>query len=166
MRSTNCGPSCAGNRLTTVTGQAGVGKTRLVEALVSEPSVVDAAFAAVTFVPLAEVARPELVLPAISARLGITEGGSRSPLNRIVEALGDRDHLLVLDNFEHLPAAMSVPADLVARCPQLRIVVTSRVPLRHRSEHVDVAASPRPPGSTDPAELANEPAVGDVLGHR
>jgi predicted ATPase/DNA-binding CsgD family transcriptional regulator len=148
-----------GSPLTTVTGQAGVGKTRLVEALMAELALVDPTIEEATFVPLAEVTRPELVLPAIAARLGIAEGRSHSPLDRIVEALGARSHLLVLDNFEHLRAAAGEVAGLTVCCPGLRIVVTSRVPLRHRPEHVMSLHPLDLPQSTDPAVLAKEQAV-------
>jgi predicted ATPase/DNA-binding CsgD family transcriptional regulator len=147
------------SRLTTVTGQAGVGKTRLVDALLAELSDVDPTVTEATFVPLAEVTRPELVVPAIAARLGIVEGRARSPFDRIVEALEKRHHLLVLDNFEHLRSAAGEVAGLIERCPQLRILVTSRVPLRHRPEHVMSLQPLDLPPSMDAAVLVKEPAV-------
>ncbi len=147
------------NRLTTVSGQAGVGKTRLVDALLAELSDVDPTITEATFVPLAEVTRPELVVPAIAARLGIVEGRARSPFERIVEALEKRHHLLVLDNFEHLRSAAGEVARLIERCPQLRILVTSRVPLRHRPERVLTLQPLDLPPSVDPAVLVKEPAV-------
>ncbi len=147
------------SRLTTVTGQAGVGKTRLVEALLAELSVVDPTITEKTFVPLAEVTRPESVLPAIAGRLGIIAAWPHSPFDQLVATLGDRNCLLVLDNFEHLRAAASEVTGLTASCPGLRIVVTSRVPLRHRREHVMLLRPLEVPESTDPAVLAKEPAV-------
>jgi predicted ATPase len=145
--------------LTTVTGQAGVGKTRLVEALLAELSILDPTITETTFVPLAEMTRPESVLPAIASRLRIIAGRSHSPLDQLVETLGDGNRLLVLDNFEHLRAAAGEIASLAARCPELRIVVTSRVPLRHRSEQVMLLRPLDLPASIDPAVLGKEPVL-------
>ena len=70
--------------------------------------------------------------------------------------------LLLLDNFEHVAAAAAVVSDLVARCPRLKVLLTSRAALRFRSEH-EYPVSPLPPPAVTPRlsvyALAANPAV-------
>ncbi|OLT13563.1 hypothetical protein BJF78_21825 [Pseudonocardia sp. CNS-139] len=115
-----------GARLLTITGAGGVGKTSLATALVAAAGGDFADGAA--FVPLADVRDPALVLPAVVEALGLRTGGP--PADALAAHLADRDLLLVLDNMEQLTDAAPAVAELVARCPALRTVVTSRVALR------------------------------------
>ncbi len=121
-------------RLVTITGAGGSGKTRLAlavaEALLDE--LADGAF----FIPLAEVAAAPDAADAIAAPFGIPVQPGEDPADSIVAALGERELLLVLDNFEHLLDAGPLIATLLARAPSLRILVTSQAPLRVRGEHV------------------------------
>ncbi len=120
------------NRLLTLTGPGGVGKTRLAIALAWQ--VLDEFPDGVHFVSLAPLRDPALVLDAIARSLGLREAaGSLS--GRLAEHLAGRQVLLVLDNFEHLLAAAPAVADLVAACPTLRVLATSRECLRLRGEH-------------------------------
>jgi non-specific serine/threonine protein kinase len=119
-------------RLVTLTGSGGVGKTRLALRVAQE--VADRFAAGVAFVSLAPVPRPDLVLPAIARSLAVRESADRPLVESLVAALRDRHLLLVLDNFEHLLGAANDLADLLAACPQLTILVTSRTPLRLSSE--------------------------------
>jgi predicted ATPase/DNA-binding CsgD family transcriptional regulator len=121
-------------RLVTLTGPGGVGKTRLA-LRVAEALAAEFADGAV-FVPLAAVADPDLVTPTIAQALGLRDAGQRSPADRLADALRERRLLLVLDNFEHLLAAAPLVADLLARCPRLAVLATSRAPLRLAAEHV------------------------------
>src|SRR4051812_9022422 len=115
-------------RLLTLTGPGGVGKTRLAIAAAAE---VAADFTAgVCFVDLAPLTEPALVPDAIRQALGLRGRDDRPAQEQVREALRDRDLLLLLDNFEHLPGAARVVADLLATCPALVILVTSRTPLR------------------------------------
>lgn len=119
-------------RLLSLTGPAGVGKTRLA---VEAGSRVAAQFPdGVTLVDLAPVRDPGRVLPAIAQALGLTDLGPHPLLDRLQEQLQERETLLILDNFEHVLPAASQIAELLATLPGLRIMVTSRVPLHLRWE--------------------------------
>lgn len=116
-------------RLVTLTGPGGVGKTRLALAAMAAVRHDLASW----FVPLAAVSDPALVLSTITRALGAPESPDQQ-LPRLRDALGDRPALLVLDNFEHLTAAGAAVADLLAFIPAVRVLVTSREPLRVRGE--------------------------------
>ncbi len=121
-------------RLLTLTGPGGVGKTRLAIEVAAgmRPDLADG----VVFVGLAPVRAPELVLPAIARALELRLSEA-SPLDeQLRDALRERELLLVLDNVEHLPAATPVVATLLAGCPRLKVLATSREPLRLRGEHL------------------------------
>jgi predicted ATPase len=115
-------------RLLTVVGPGGVGKTTLVQALI-------AAMPATVFVPLAEVAQAELVLDAIAGHMAGPVDAHGSARAAVVAGLGGVP-VLVLDNLEHLPGAHPLVADLVASCPSLTVVATSRRPLNVAGEAV------------------------------
>ena len=136
-------------RLVTLTGPGGMGKTRLATEVSSRLD------AAAWFVPLAPVTDPAEVASAVLDALGIREpviapraaerGGS--PLDRLATALGDRDDVMVLDNCEHVSeAAAALAGYVLAACPQLRIIATSRQPLRIDGETLyPVPPLPVPP---------------------
>ncbi len=119
-------------RLVTLIGPGGVGKTRL--ALRVAEKVADHFDAGAAFVSLAPVPRPDLVLPAIAHTLEVRESSDRPLAAGLIAALRDRRLLLVLDNLEHLLGAANDLADLLAECPKLTILVTSRTPLRLSGE--------------------------------
>jgi predicted ATPase/DNA-binding XRE family transcriptional regulator len=120
-------------RLLTLTGPGGVGKTRLALQVAEAEA---ARFPdGVAFVSLAALTDPGLVSSAIASTLGITETAGRSILETLTDQLGKQWSLLVLDNFEHLlPAALAV-SELLASCPGLEILVTSRATLHLAAEH-------------------------------
>lgn len=121
-------------RLVTVVGAGGVGKTRLALEAAAREAV---AFSdGACFVSLDVVADPELIVPAIAAALHISLAGSSPPAEQLAQALGERDLLLVLDNCEHLLEGTIVFASLLAACPHLEILATSREPLRLRAEQL------------------------------
>jgi predicted ATPase/DNA-binding CsgD family transcriptional regulator/transcriptional regulator with XRE-family HTH domain len=124
-------------RLLTLTGPAGVGKTRLsVEAATRLAAGADRFPDGVLVVDLTPIRDPALALSAIANALGLLDTSSRPVLERLVEVLEERQQLLVLDNFEQvLPAAASL-TELLAACPSLALLVTSRVPLQLRWERV------------------------------
>jgi predicted ATPase/DNA-binding CsgD family transcriptional regulator len=147
-------------RLLTLIGPGGVGKTRLALALMEQaaPDFPGGSW----FVPLAAVQDPTLILPTIAQTIGARETGRRPLLAGIVRVLRDHDALLVLDNFEHLAAAAPVVADLLARCPRLTCLVTSRAVLRVSGEHTfPVPPLPLPPTAhaTSAERAGASPAV-------
>ena len=114
-------------RLVTLTGAGGSGKTRLaLETAMRAGATVDG----VWMVELAGLTDPTLVSSAVASVLGLREEPERPAETIIVEALGERDCLLVVDNCEHvLQAAADLCAILLAACPRLRVLATSREPL-------------------------------------
>jgi predicted ATPase/DNA-binding SARP family transcriptional activator len=146
-------------RLVTVTGVGGVGKTRLAYA-VAEASR-DAFPDGVALVSLAPVSDPDLVLPAIGRAVGLTAVEGLDPLDAVAAHLRARRVLVVLDNLEHLLDAAPGVARLVALCPRLSVLVTSRTTLRVRGElHHQLAPLALPGESeTDPAVIAGSAAV-------
>ncbi len=120
-------------RLVTLSGPGGIGKTRLAVEVAEriEPEFPDGA----CFIPLATTSDPELVLPKIAEALGIPENIGLSPADALKEYLSGRQPLLVLDNFEQVVDASPLLADLLASCPGLKMLVTSRTLLRLSGEH-------------------------------
>ena len=143
----------AGERLVTLTGPPGVGKTRLAAAVAE--AVADG-YDEVGWVDLAPVSDPDRVLDEIAQAAGV----------RTTAALADRELLLVLDNFEHLLPAAATVGNLVSSLPGLQLLVTSRERLRLRAEREQPVAPLPMPGPDDLADLgrlAANPAVALVL---
>lgn len=114
-------------RLLTLLGPGGVGKTRLALALAERAR--DTYRDGVAFVALQAVAEPELVPQAIVQALGLYASGELPPLDALVAYLQPKHLLLVLDNFEQLLDAATLLPELLRRCPELTLLVTSRVVL-------------------------------------
>lgn len=112
------------NRLVTLTGPGGAGKTRLALEVAAEllPAFPDGVF----FVSLATARDPALVLARIAQALGLQENDAQPLRDRLRLYLRDRKVLLLLDNFEQVAAAAPDVAALLRACPQLTILVTSR----------------------------------------
>lgn len=123
----------ASARLVTLTGIGGAGKTRLARSYAeSEP-----AGSAVWTVPLADVTESHLVGLAVVEALGLHIRPTDSPVDAVAELVADRTALLVLDNCEQVgDAAAFLVVELLERCPQLRVLTTSRHALGVRGEVV------------------------------
>jgi non-specific serine/threonine protein kinase len=119
-------------RLLTLTGPGGSGKTRLAIQVASEQA--RAFVDGIVFVALAPVTTPSDVLPAIARVLAVRESSGETLTERVEAVLGGRQLLLVLDNFEHVIAAAPRVTELLGRCPNLTVLVTSRVVLRVQGE--------------------------------
>lgn len=119
-------------RLLTLTGPPGVGKTRLAVELAA--TVLENFDDGVWFVDLSPVGDATLVMDAVSRQLGVQEFSRRAAADVVHEALGNRSLLLVLDNFEHVLDAAAEIGRLLAACPLLKVLVTSRSPLHLRWE--------------------------------
>jgi predicted ATPase/DNA-binding CsgD family transcriptional regulator len=120
-------------RFVTLTGPGGVGKTRLGWAVAGE--LLEYFAHGVCFVSLAPVSDPDLVIATIIQTLGLWEVGDRSLLEQLRTYLRDQHLLLLLDNFEQVVAAAPQLTDLLASCPQLHVLVTSRAALRIQGEY-------------------------------
>jgi predicted ATPase/DNA-binding CsgD family transcriptional regulator len=126
-------------RLLTLTGAGGCGKTRL--ALAGAKALKERFAGRVFFVDLSSLRDPAYVTSAISSALGIGEENGQSLPARLQHSLAGHPVLLVLDNFEHVLTAAPEIAELLAACPDLKILVTSRTTLRLRWGH-EVAVLP------------------------
>jgi len=120
-------------RLVTLTGPGGMGKTRL--ALQTAADLLERFADGVWFVDLAPVADPDLVASTIASTLGVEESGDQSLTAVLTAHLGDKEVLLVLDNFEQVVGAAPLVGELRAECPHLTVMVTSRIRLGLRGEY-------------------------------
>ena len=119
-------------RLLTLTGPGGIGKTRLGLQVAAE--LADQFADGVFLVPLAPVSDPKQVVPTSIQTLGISEAGGQPPLALLKTALKDKHLLLLLDNFEQVVDAAVEVAEVLAACPKLKVLVTSRVVLHVQAE--------------------------------
>jgi predicted ATPase/DNA-binding XRE family transcriptional regulator len=147
-------------RLITLVGPGGVGKTRL--ALELARVTADEGVCRVLFVGLAAVRNSAFVAPAIAEALGVSDDAGVDLPRRVRRACEGQPTLLVLDNFEHLLDMAPLVADLLGSVATLRVLATSRAPLRVGGEReysvgpleLDVELDVR-----SPADLARAPAV-------
>ena len=146
-----------GSCLLTLTGPGGSGKTRLCIELAAEAAAdyPDGAY----FVRLAPVREPGLVSSSIAQGMGLPDSRGRPLVEHLASYLRDRKLLLILDDFEHLLAAAPVVVGLLAQARDLRMVVTSRSPLRVSGEQecpVPPLALPRQAAATASSVAACE----------
>lgn len=137
-------------RLVTMIGAGGTGKTRLAWQVASE--FLETFPGGIYFVRLATITNPELVASVIAQTLDIKEAGNLSVIERLKENLRDKKMLLILDNFEHLFESISLITELLASCPHLKILLTSRTVLRIRGEHEFFVPTMSLPENTDSFE--------------
>jgi tetratricopeptide (TPR) repeat protein len=147
-------------RLITLVGPGGVGKTRL--ALELARAIAEEGATPVVFVPLAAIRDPAFVASAIAEALGLADVTAVDLPRRARVACGACPMVAVLDNFEHVLDAAPLVADLMISVPSLRLLVTSRAPLRVRGEReyaVGPFALEVDAEAMSPADLARVPAV-------
>ena len=139
----------AETRALTLRGAGGIGKTRLAQRLLA--AAADEFPDGVWFVELGDLRQPDLVVPRVASVVGVREEPSRPLLETLAAALRPRRLLLALDNCEHLiDACAHVAQRLLASSPGLRLIATSREPLRIAAETV----WPVPPLSVAPDGVA------------
>ncbi|HUS16519.1 MAG TPA: tetratricopeptide repeat protein [Chloroflexia bacterium] len=142
----------AGVRLVTLTGPAGIGKTRL--ALAAGAALLDDCAHGVWFVPLAPIRDPAGVATAIASVLGVPETAGQPLAATLAGALRDKHLLLVLDNLEQVLAAGALISQLLAATARVKVLVTSREVLHLYGEH----EYPVPPLRVPAAEVGGDPA--------
>ncbi len=153
--------SYANERLVTLTGAGGCGKTLV--ALAAATDLVDSFADGVWLVELAALADPLLIPAALATPFGIHESPGRRLVDTLTAYLRSRSVLLVLDNCEHLiDACARLAEELLERCPTLCVLATSRAPLHIAGEliwSVPPLAAPDPDRTLAPGELAEWAAV-------
>lgn len=165
-----------GVRLITLTGPGGAGKTHLALAAARHASGLFEAGARAAL--LAGVAEAELVLPTVATALGVRAEPGRPLLHSIALELDGSSVLLVLDNLEHLLDAAPLVGDLLAQAPSLKVLATSRAPLRLAGER-EYAVPPLPEAAAVelfidraravqgefPADAQTVAVVGEITAH-
>jgi predicted ATPase len=147
----------AGARLVTVVGPGGIGKTRV--AIEAAHRVSSHGSTALSFVSLEGVDDPAAVLPQVAASIGLGLDGGVPPVDALTAAFADRPVLLVIDNFEQAQPAAPDLARLLGQCPGITSLVTSRVPLKIRGEHLVPVGPLGLPAAGDRASFREAAAV-------
>jgi predicted ATPase len=149
----------ATKRLVTVTGPPGAGKTRLALAVAhaAAPNYPHG----VCFVPLAEIDEPGLVPSGIAAALGVSSA-EESVRDALIDHLRTQRLLLLLDNVEHLLPEVSVVGELLDAAPGLRVLATSRAPLRLSGEQ-EYPLAPLPLPVPEDLAATEDPGAFDAL---
>ena len=120
-------------RIVTIVGDGGIGKSRLA---IEVAGAAAAAGRPVAFAMLETITVPERAITVIARSLGVRDTGDAPLEQKVVEALADRDVLLVVDNVEHVLGAVGLLVRLIGAAPRLTLLVTSRSPLRVRAERL------------------------------
>ncbi|MCC6313745.1 MAG: hypothetical protein IT337_07005, partial [Thermomicrobiales bacterium] len=145
--------------LLTLTGPGGVGKTRLALAIAGD--VADHFVGGIDFVDLTPLVEPELVAATVATALGIAPRTAATAIESIVAHLRSDQCLLLLDNCEHLPIAVAeMVSTLLAHCPAIQVLATSRAPLYVRGEQVlPIPTLETPPSGAAAGAMRAAPVV-------
>lgn len=144
-------------RLVTLVGPGGCGKTRLARQVAIEQADT---YDDVHVIPLAPLSSGEFIVSTIADAVGFTRYSTDDPLRQLLDYLRTKALLLVLDGFEHLAQHASLLDTLLAACPKVRLLVTSRVPLGLKRERLlRVEGLPVPPEDANPEALRSYGAV-------
>ena len=125
-------PQC---RLLTLHGPGGIGKSRLALQVAHEQLSLEQFKDGIYFIPL-EAATPPLVASEIAKSIKLELQGDETAITQIIRKISDKTILLILDNYEHLLNAATLPAELLRSCSNLKIIVTSREVLKLQEEWV------------------------------
>jgi predicted ATPase/class 3 adenylate cyclase len=151
----------ASNRLVTLLGMGGIGKSRLSVQLGAE--VMDGFSDGVWLIELAPLSDPQLVAQAVASVLGVKEEAGRPVIEALVKFVRDRQVLIVLDNCEHVVhACAELTKQLLQAGPGVKVLASSRDPLQIAGEmayHVPTLSAPDPNKKITLAELARHEAV-------
>jgi transcriptional regulator with XRE-family HTH domain len=142
-------------RLVTLIGPPGIGKTRLSieSARAALPDFPDGVF----FVPLAPLDDPSLIALTIIQALGYVEKGNFSSTKQLIEGIGEKQMLIVMDNCEHLIEEIaSLASELLSACSRLKILVTSRESLRVPGEWLYPLPALEHPTENSPVDLMDK----------
>jgi predicted ATPase/DNA-binding XRE family transcriptional regulator len=147
-------------RLLTLTGSGGVGKTALARQVAA---TLGPSFPGGTaFVDLSALQNPEDIIPTIGQALNLREMSGRSIRERLIAFLREQEMLLLLDSFERVAEGSAALGNLLAPCPRITFLISSRVPLRLQAEHefrVQPLALPELDHSQPAGDLLQFPAV-------
>ena len=149
-------------RLVTLVGPGGVGKTRLALELAGAVAATEHPRDGVWFVDLTSTTDPNLLLRSVAAAFGIQPEGCSSLIDLMADRLAGRHVLLVLDNFEQIESAAPDLAHLLAGCPSVSVLVTSRIVLRLRGERPVFVLPLALPGPAGPSTVENVAASAAV----
>ncbi|MBA3431923.1 MAG: adenylate/guanylate cyclase domain-containing protein, partial [Actinobacteria bacterium] len=143
-------------RLITLTGPGGTGKTRLSGVVVA--GTIENFSDGVFFVDLSSLHSPELIASQIAQALPISADGDRPPVQAVIDYVQDKNLLLLLDNFEQVIEGATTVSELLHSCPNLTVLVTSRVVLSIQGEREYPLPPLGLPEQASPAEVARSEA--------
>ncbi|MEM9887201.1 MAG: NB-ARC domain-containing protein [Bacteroidota bacterium] len=145
------------HRILTITGAGGIGKTRISLEICNaiQQEFQDGIF----FVSMATLNDAKEVIPTLADSLGVTEVGGRDLAEGVSSVLSDKKVLLTLDNLEHVISASYEISNLIAQCPNLSVLCTSRTPLKIRAEYEYALPPLALPSDTTFDKLLDYPAI-------